>query len=76
MIVRELASKFMVNDPKQTCKVVTQQTGEEIYEGRIEFLYHCNNPIEEYEVTGLQVGELDDNDNWNADVFLITVTEK
>ncbi|MCR6108655.1 hypothetical protein HXA34_20380 [Salipaludibacillus agaradhaerens] len=75
MIVRELASKFMANDPKQACKVQTEKACRVIYEGRIEFLFNCNNPIEEHEVTGLQFGEMDDNDQWNQDILIITVTE-
>lgn len=75
MIIRELASKFMVNDPKQECIVQTHKPFKVIYEGRIEFLYHCGNPIEEYEITGLQFGELDDNDNWKQDILIITIKE-
>lgn len=64
MKINDLAGKFMFTDPKQQCVVQEQIKHGQlpiIYEGRIEFLYNCDNPIEEYEVVSLEIGFLDDN---------------
>ncbi|WP_392462328.1 hypothetical protein [Streptococcus parasuis] len=74
MKVNDLAGKFIFTDPKQECLIQTHGKFEVIYKGRIEFLYNCDNPIEEYEVTNLEIGDhAEDGNSWISDILIITV---
>lgn len=55
MTVRELAELFMRTDPKQN--VLVFENDVEIFDNRIEWLFNCNNPLEERQVDTLTVND-------------------
>ncbi len=55
MTVRELAELFMRTDPKQN--VLVFENDVEIFDNRIEWLFNCDNPLEERQVDTLTVND-------------------
>lgn len=75
MKIYDLALSFMLTDPKQRCLVYEYKSNdsEPIYDGRIEFLYECNNVLESWTVINLEINSiLDDYDN---SILMITARE-
>jgi hypothetical protein len=72
MKVFDVSSLFMYEDPKSRCRVYDVKY-ELIYDGRIEFLVNCNNPIEYMTIVSMQLGDLDDNEKFIDECIVMNV---
>lgn len=75
MKIYDLALSFMFTDPKQRCQVYKYKSkkSESLYDGRIEFLYECNNILEKWTVINLEINSI--SDDYDESILIITAKE-